>query len=149
MFCAPSRTTSERGKPRLAQRLTSFSRQSSSVTSRLNLVSNQADQPPRLVALGRAGPSRPGLGVGLLEMVGDRLAVADGELAVDQHRRLEAGLSRSSSSGMVPGLDLDQLGGQALLAQHDPDLAAERAQGDVVEAEHGQLEAGRARPRSC
>ena len=42
MFCAPSRMTSEREKPRLAQRLTMRSRQSSSVTSRLNLVSNQA-----------------------------------------------------------------------------------------------------------
>ena len=40
--------------------------------------------------------------------------------------------------GVVPGLELDQLGRQALLAQDDADLAAEGAQGDVVEPQHGQ-----------
>ena len=71
-------------------------------------------------------------------MVGDRLAVADDVLAVDQHRRLGGRVEPQQLVGMVPGLDLDQLGDQRLLAQDDPDLAAERAQGDVVEAKHGQ-----------
>ena len=35
-------------------------------------------------------------------------------------------------------MDLDQVGDERLLAQHDPDLAAERAQGHVVESQHGQ-----------
>ena len=102
MFCAPSRTTSERGKPRLAQRLTSFSRHSSSVTSRLNLVSNQATSRRVSLRWALSRPSRPDLGVRLLQVVGDRLAVADDEGAVDQHRRLRGRVEPQQLVGLRP-----------------------------------------------
>ena len=104
MFFAPSRTTSERGKPCFAQRLTSFSRHRSSVTSRLSLVSNQATSRRVSLRSGLAAAEQRRLGVGLLEIVGDRLAVADRAV----RRRpgpgtSEAGLSRRSSSGCAQG----------------------------------------------
>ena len=74
-------------------------------------------------------------------MVGDRLAVADDMGAVDQHRRLAGRVQPQQVVRLVPRLDFDQLGGEVLLAQDDPNLAAERAQRDVVQAQHGQAEA--------
>jgi hypothetical protein len=57
-------------------------------------------------------------------------------VTLDQHRHLGRGVEAQQLGLAFPGLDLEQLAGQALLAQHQPDLPGERAERLVIEPDH-------------
>jgi hypothetical protein len=76
------------------------------------LAVEPGDQAADLAALLDRPAEQAGLRVGLVQVLRDRLAVADRPLAVGQHRHLARRVERQELLADAPGLGLDQLGRQ-------------------------------------
>jgi hypothetical protein len=78
------------------------------------------------------------LGIDLVEIFGDGLAVGDDSaMLVHQHRHLAAGIEMQQLVAPLAGALVDEIEGQVLLPEQDPQLAGEGIEGEVVEAAHG------------
>src|SRR5690606_3791515 len=101
----------------------------------------QCGQPADLGAAGGCAEDQRALVDGLLEELADRLAVDQREVLLfeTQHRRAPGRVVRVEGVARVPGRLTPKLVTDALLAECEPHLAAERAKGEVIELPHGPL----------
>src|SRR5690606_24921912 len=108
----------------------------------------QRSEPPDLGAPDRCAENERTLVDRFLEELADRLAVDQREILLlePQHRRAAGRVVGIERIARVPGGFALQFVADALLAQREPDLAAEWTEGEVIELPHGR--SGHAASRS-
>jgi hypothetical protein len=67
-----------------------------------------------------------------------RIDQHDAARFLDQHRCPAGGIEVGELVALKPGRLADQLMGDALLGQHQPDLARKGTEGELVELPHGR-----------
>ena len=102
----------------------------------MKLVIEPADQPPHLVPhLGLARHQRR-LGVALFDVFADRRTFGHHPAVHPEHRNLARRVALQEVRVLLPVAFLDQFDLELFLGKDQPDLAAERRQRDVEQADH-------------
>ena len=103
------------------------------------ILIEQRDQPPDLGAAGRRAVDHRVLVDRLFEILADRAAIDQGQplLGIVQHRGAPSRIHREKFVAPFPRVLAPQLIADALLAQQQANLAAERAERELIELPHG------------